>query len=580
MSIDSRLIFFVWIQFALLALVTAVAYFCIDAGTATASRVASGTFIASLTIGFALCFAANRLLVSKLRNLVLVLNKQAKDVLSSNSAHPALIEKQESSDLESLRDTLQHIAQSLAEARYKEQALLKNIADVICVMDTSLKFISVNASAPRSWGYSEIDLVGRSLSEFVSAEESELGLQLAAQSEKSIEQIVFETSFRRKDGRMIELLWSAHWSATEGGLYCVAHDITDRKIAERMLRESEHRVKSILEKLPLGVLSCSTDAILDFANNEAHKLLRLQGDLGPSTLISDFVPEIMVGGLQAFLEKIGNSATPIELQIKRSDNSLFDAELSISRQEANGANRVILIFADISERVEIERLQRELNSIVSHDLRTPLTSINIVLDLALEGSLGELNQVGQKLLGNAQKELNRLIHMINSLLDSERSRRGKLFAKLESVDLADLVVASINSVSHFANSRSITISFEDPQLKVLTDSHLFIQVLVNLLSNAVKFSIPGKTVEILAQRFDAFVRVEVQDSGRGVPADMRESIFERYKQAKKEDSENMQGRGLGLAICKRIIEENGGEIGVNERPAGGSIFWFTLPLGD
>ncbi len=228
---------------------------------------------------------------------------------------------------------------------------------------------------------------------------------------------------------------------------------------------------------------------------------------------------------------------------------------------------------------EIDQMKRDFVAMVSHDLRTPLTAIQSVHALLETDVCGELNEDGHDYLDIAEENVSRLIALVNDLLDLEKMETARLDLKLEDISLNDVVRASMNSVRAVAAEKGIEISYDsDQNFYVMVDRDRIVQVLVNLLSNAVKFSPESSKVLVTAQLLGTdSVKVCVTDSGRGVPADKRRMIFERFKQVDRSDSTEKKGTGLGLAICKAIIECHGGKIGVDSEEGSGSTFWFTVP---
>jgi signal transduction histidine kinase len=232
------------------------------------------------------------------------------------------------------------------------------------------------------------------------------------------------------------------------------------------------------------------------------------------------------------------------------------------------------------ERKEMERLKQEFVSMISHDLRTPLTSIQVFLNMLSKGMLGEVSDKTKTKASMADRNATRLIGLINDLLDVDKMESGQLSLACDDSSLRSVIERSIDSVRGVSEQQGVSVeSLMEDEVSVFADSDRLVQVMVNLLGNAVKFSEKGSTVKISVLKRGDDVRVEVIDQGRGVPEDLRESIFERFKQVSAKDSTEKKGTGLGLAICKAIVEQHGGKIGCESSVGHGSVFWFTLPLG-
>lgn len=238
---------------------------------------------------------------------------------------------------------------------------------------------------------------------------------------------------------------------------------------------------------------------------------------------------------------------------------------------------------DISDRREVERLKDEFISIVSHELRTPLTSILGALDLLAGGALAERPEQAQQMLQIAAKNADRLVRLINDILDIERIESGKVTMTKQACDAAHLMNAAVEVMQAIAQAAEVTISISPLTARLWVDPDRIIQVLTNLLSNAIKFSPPGSTVSLAAEiesqeDNSQAILFQIKDQGRGIPADKIETIFGRFQQVDASDSRQKGGTGLGLAVCRSIVQHHGGRIWAESSPREGSTFNFTLPL--
>lgn len=239
------------------------------------------------------------------------------------------------------------------------------------------------------------------------------------------------------------------------------------------------------------------------------------------------------------------------------------------------------VVSDITARREVERLKQEFVSMMSHDLRTPLMSIQASLSLLSAGASGELPASAKRNVLDAERNISYIISLINSLIDVERMDSARLQVYLAPTELLPLLEASTQAVRSLATNKGIALecSKVDPDIEVNADGDRIIQVLINLISNAIKFSSRDTTIKLIAVfNGDGNVEIQVSDQGRGIPAGDLDSVFERFKQVKTSDATKHKGSGLGLAICKSIVEAHGGKIGVRSVEGEGTTFWFTLPL--
>ncbi|MFN8555335.1 MAG: ATP-binding protein [Candidatus Obscuribacterales bacterium] len=325
---------------------------------------------------------------------------------------------------------------------------------------------------------------------------------------------------------------------------------------------------------------CSIDNDLRFSdiNQAATELWGFSFE----ELLGRRVVEVIFDEDQSFvfdkLKQAAVSDKPIsfEARVTRSGKTLADTAWVATGSASD--HSVYCVIHDVTEQKRIESLKRDFVAMVSHDLRSPLTSIQMVLSL--------LEQEGQETLppdslGNlsmAKNSVNRLMALVNNLLDLERLDSAQMVLNSCEEPLSSVVTDSASAISGISKQKKITISNQiDDSTSVFIDRDRITQVLVNLLSNALKFSPKASTVSVSAEPRNDFVRVNVIDQGRGVPAHLASTIFERFKQVQDSDAQVGQGTGLGLAICKAIIERHHGQIGVESNPGGGSIFWFTVP---
>jgi signal transduction histidine kinase len=226
---------------------------------------------------------------------------------------------------------------------------------------------------------------------------------------------------------------------------------------------------------------------------------------------------------------------------------------------------------------EAQQMRQTFVAMISHDLRTPLTSVQGFLELVSIGAMGDVSEKVSSGADTARKNVSRLIRLVSDLLDLEKMEAGKMKMTPKIIYVESAIEKSIEAVEEFAAGQNVKIEYAETDAEVNADPDRLIQVIVNLLSNAVKFSPAGETVEIKALEGNDHVEVQVKDRGRGVPAEYRQVIFEKYRQVKSEDGTKKGGTGLGLPICKLIIEQSGGQIGVNSEDGKGSVFWFRLP---
>jgi PAS domain S-box-containing protein len=239
----------------------------------------------------------------------------------------------------------------------------------------------------------------------------------------------------------------------------------------------------------------------------------------------------------------------------------------------------VVTFKDITERQEIERMKDELLSMVSHELRTPVAAIRGALGLLASGVISAEAQKGRRMLEIALNNTDRLLLLLNDILDIEGMTSGKIVMHPDHCDASEIAAQAVESIQPLAEKGQISLFVRVPKAPIYCDRDRAIQVLTNLLSNAIKFSPPESSVWLDAEIGDRDILFQVRDRGRGIPKEKLETIFERFQQVDSSDSRAYGGSGLGLAICRQIVLQHGGRIWVESELSRGSQFFFTLPLG-
>ena len=266
----------------------------------------------------------------------------------------------------------------------------------------------------------------------------------------------------------------------------------------------------------------------------------------------------------------------------RKNGSRFPVNVTITplRDDDGGVTGFLGVIEDITARREVDRLKSEFTAVVSHELRTPLTSIRGSLGL-IQGALSaSLPQKVRDLLDIAQNNCERLVLLVNDILDVEKFSAGQMRFDIQRLPLASVTLQAVEANEGYARkfNTHIELSAIDPGWFVAVDPDRFIQVMSNLLSNAAKYSPQGGTVRVWSERRGDTVRVSVRDEGPGIPANFRDRIFEQFSQADSSATREKGGTGLGLHIARRFIEHMHGRIGFESEPGRGATFWVELPI--
>jgi signal transduction histidine kinase len=227
---------------------------------------------------------------------------------------------------------------------------------------------------------------------------------------------------------------------------------------------------------------------------------------------------------------------------------------------------------------ELDRMKQEFLSMLSHDLRSPLTSLKITMEMLSEGHLGELTKEGKDIISRAGSSTGRMLNMINMMLDLDKLEAGKFNLDLKRVSIAHIVEQASDSLKAWAMQQRVKIELPKTDADILGDAERLIEVMTNLISNAIKYAPPLTKITITVDSHETSVEVGVNDQGPGIPPEQQMAIFDPFYQVKDGPRFKTVGTGLGLAICKKMIEAHDGMIGIRSEKGKGSTFWVRLPL--
>ncbi len=403
-----------------------------------------------VAMALGLCFYFSKQTGSRLRTLLqnarsLVMGKPIEGRLTGND------------ELVELQRTLIQMADSLAQARQKERAILDNAGDVICSLDANCSIVTTNNAAQKLWGFSDDDLLGRRLAELIEPTDWDLTRQKLAEIKKTGKAQDIENSVVTASGSALAMLWNVNWSEAEKSYFCVAHDITARR--------------------------------------------------------------------------------------------------------------------------QLERLKLEFMSMITHDIRSPINSVQAFLSMLAEKFYGDLNEKGMNRLKSLEESVNLVSRLISDLLDLEKAESGMLV--LEPIDAVStqIIASSIDVVRSMAEHKQVTVNQVGAAFDLVVDQNRVIQVLVNLIANAIKFSPAGATVTVECREVDREALFVVTDQGPGIKPEYHARIFDRFAQIVGR-GKTSAGSGLGLAIAKVIVEQHKGHIVLESDGEHGSRFIVRLPIGN
>jgi PAS domain S-box-containing protein len=359
--------------------------------------------------------------------------------------------------------------------------------------------------------------------------------------------------------------------------------LQERKQAEATIREAERRWRSLLDNVHLIVVGLDTAGNLNYVN---PFFLSLTGYTNEEVLGKNWFDKFLPRSSKQlsqniFSEVLNHNSHPYYRNaiLTKSGEERFIAWNNTMLQDSKGTViGTISIGEDITERQKIEQIKDEFIGIVSHELRTPLTAIQMSLGLLKTGIYDKKPEKSRRMIEIALLDTNRLVNLVNDILDLERLESGRAVLEKTVCKAADLMQQAVDGIEAIATQQQISLIVTPTDAEVWAAADAIIQTLTNLLSNGIKFSPAHATIHLSAEPQTDCVLFKVSDRGRGIPADKLELIFGRFQQVDASDSREKGGTGLGLAICRSIIERHGGKIWAESILGEGSTFFFTLPL--
>ncbi len=362
-------------------------------------------------------------------------------------------------------------------------------------------------------------------------------------------------------------------------------DTTDMHRVSSALRASEQQLREITDTVPALIAYVDRTQCFRFHNRAYEEGFGLSHEQIDGKTLLEVMGEEFYQVVRARVDEV-LSGYPVVYErtqkTARGDHRDYVVNYFPRYGDGKEEGEVIGFYSlatDVTELKRIDRMKSEFVSTVSHELRTPLTSIRGSLGLISGGVAGELPAAVKTLVDIARNNCERLIRLINDILDIEKIESGKMRLDLQVVELQPLLAQVLAANEGFGAAQNVSLRLDFPEggLRVQVDSDRLAQVVTNLLSNAMKYSPPGGVVEVHVKRGGLGVRVEVRDHGPGVPEEFRNRIFQKFSQADSSDTRQKGGTGLGLNISRAIVERLGGSVGFDSQAGMGSTFFFELP---
>ncbi len=355
-------------------------------------------------------------------------------------------------------------------------------------------------------------------------------------------------------------------------------------MADEALRQSEERYRTLYEDAPIAYFSVGANSYIERANRSATELVGYSLDELIGRPVFDLYADTPNGKAKAlelfrsFLagEEIHNQ----ELEMRRADGSSVWVSLSV-RPIRDKEGRVVAsrsAIVDITERKRLDQMKDDFIGLVSHELRTPLTVIMGCLNTVLSEGARLSPEDTQQLLEDAAQETESLSHLLGNLLELSRAQAERLFLYTEPISIQDAIEETISKISRQSPAHQFSIDLPKGLPLVEGDSLRLERILFNLLQNAVKYSPPGSQTRVFAREEREQLVIGISDQGSGISPRDQARLFRPFERLGSSEPSSAKGIGLGLLVCKRLVEAHGGQIWVESEPGQGSTFFFTMPF--
>lgn len=343
------------------------------------------------------------------------------------------------------------------------------------------------------------------------------------------------------------------------------------RLKAAQVKDNEARIRAVVENAVDGIIVTDHKGLVESFNPACVDIFGYQAE----EMIGQPVQTLFS---EPFFDRVGSSRS---LEGIRKDKTQFPLEMAVSEVRLHRSHLFTAMVRDITERKEVERMKDEFISTVNHELRTPLTSISGGVSLINHKIRELMPEDAKKIIDMVLSNCERLIYLINDILDMEKIMAGKLTYDIKTYDILKITEEALAQNQSYAEKYGVGYELVQTveNINVKLDKQRFSQALANLLSNAAKFSPRGETVAVSLEQVDPeMLKLSVKDKGPGIPASFRKKIFEKFAQADGSTTRNPGGTGLGLNITKSLIEAFGGSVGYDSVEGEGSCFYFYLPI--
>jgi PAS domain S-box-containing protein len=471
------------------------------------------------------------------------------------------------------------------ERRYRD--LVDNASDMIYRTDPFGRFTFVNPVATRILGFDEGELLSMKYFELMRPDWVPRAMGFYEKATKTRDSTYLEFPVRKKDGREIWVGQHVRPIITSGrleGFQGMARDITDRVNAQAELRAERDFVSAILDTAPSLIMVLDAQGQIVRFNRACEELsgVAMTEVAGRPFWEVPFILDDERDDIREGLARLAASTEPVKLDRtwigKNGARHTIAWTVMALRGQTGNTSYLVGLGSDVTMARQLEQLKSQFISMVSHELRTPLTSIRASMQLLIAEDMTG-NEDADQLVRVALSNADRLIRIVNDILDMSKIEAGEMMVSPRRTKLEQIVEDSVRSVEGFARDAGVTITHSVNGVQdVMADPDRTIQVLINLLSNAVKHAPTGSTVEVTSAREGGMAAVAVRDHGPGIPSHKVDFIFEPFTQLDGSDTRRIAGTGLGLTIAKALAEKQGGGIRVSSREGQGATFTLTMPI--
>ncbi|HZW13984.1 MAG TPA: PAS domain S-box protein [Noviherbaspirillum sp.] len=483
------------------------------------------------------------------------------------------------------------LRRGLASAREHQARLhtvIHNMAEGIITLDERGQIVSMNRAAIRIFGYEPDEVIGQSINLLMPNKYHQTHdgyLQKFRDTGKTrVIGLDREVTGRRKDGSQFAMAITVNemWLNGRRGFAGIVRDVSEHRDNERKLRETSALLQAVMSSTAAFVYVRDLEGRFMFINKEYERVFNVTSEQVLGKTLDELFPAALAEHNRvkdrAVLEGGDSSRLEDELRLEDGRRTFLVVRKPLvnERGEVYG---VCGVGTDITLRKQAEQFKNEFISTVSHELRTPLTSIRGSLGLLIGGVAGDMPERAKTLLDIAHNNCERLVRLINDILDIEKIESGHMRFDMSTQHLLPLVEQAIAATRDYAAQFDVTFELQADAADAVVnaDGDRIVQVIVNLLSNAAKFSPHGSRVQLRLAHHAGGVRLSVIDRGPGISEEFRPRIFQKFAQADSSNTRQKGGTGLGLSISRAIIERHHGSIGFHSMPGKGTEFYFDLP---